>query len=256
MTETTQTIGDPGTTVAPEFGINTTTVVTEGVKPQFGQEEIQTILKQNVHGQEHIKTLEGETTQLRDTITNLEQELANKKSMEEMIGDIQQQNYDPNSPGQTGPQLDETKLLEKVKEQVTAEMSFAQQMSIETSNMAEVQKELTEKHGTAYASYVDARSKELGMTNPQMEGLARINPRAFMELVSPGQGRSYHTVPSQTSPQSSQEDVEAAEYKKIGKLRKLHTEDGYEARRTWEDLDWQKKHRVRILETAKREGKF
>ena len=234
----------------PEFNADTQ----QTPEPKFGQAEVEALLKQNSSGQEFIEVLKGETATLRDEVKGLQQELANKKSMEDMIEDIRQQ--DPNSPDPTGPQLDENKLLDKMREQVSAEMSFAQQLAAEQSNMAVVTAELESRHGEKYASYVDLRAKELGMTNQDMEVLARSKPKAFMELVSPGAASSIHSTPSQSQPQESGEDVAGKEYDRINRLRREFTPEGREAKQRWDDPDFQSLHRARIIAKAEAEGKF
>ena len=256
MTDDNQNASDPSTEAKPEFGSDKDQ---SKVKPQFGQDDISEILKQNVHGQAHIKTLESETAQLREEIKTLQQELANAKSVDDLINEIRQNNESTTMTGSTTPQIDEEQLLAKLTEKVTSTMTLQEQLKLETDNWNTVTQALQAKHGEGYAAYVDSRARELGMNNVQMETLARQNPKAFIELVSPGTtfNRTAPTTPSMTSPKSNESQEQEAEFSKVARLKKdLSTEEGREANRKWNDPDWQRVQRQRILDKAKREGKL
>lgn len=254
MTDDNQATGDAGEG-KPEFGSDQETNKAE---PQFGQEDISKILKQNVHGQEHISKLETETATLRSQVTELQQDLANAKSVDDLISELKQDNENTTLTGTTSPQIDEEQLLAKLSEKVTADMSYSQQQALEQENWATVTSTLEEKHGSEYATYVDTRAKELGMNNSQIETLARSNPKAFLELISPGTvNRSAYTTPSNFAPQSNVDDKAQSDFSKVARLKgDLETPEGREANRLWNDPDWQRAQRVRILQEAEAEGKL
>ncbi len=254
MTDDNQNTSDAGNDGKADFGSDQN----QSVEPQFGKEDIANMLKQNVNGQEHIKTLETETADLRTQVTALQQDLANAKSVDDLLDQLRLDNQNSDQPGQTVPPINEDQLLAKLSDKVAADMSYASQQALEQDNWNAVESALKQRHGDSWNTYVDSRAKELGMNNAQATTLARSNPKAFLELVSPETGtRSAYTLPSGTTSQSNEADVAETEYASVVKLKQsLETPEGREANRKWSDQTWQQAHRLRILEKAKAEGKL
>lgn len=250
MTGENQNTGDPGTTAA-KFG--SSDQGTSGSQGTFSAEDLAKIMNQNKHAQDHIKTLESETANMRAELQKLQEELARSRSIDDILAAMQQQ--DTNQPGSTAPQLNQAELLKTLKDEVFKDLSVAQQTAMEQQNWSESIKMLQQRHGEGYAKYVDQRAAELGLPVPHLENLAKTSPRAFMELVSPGTTRS--AAPTTGSYSSSPVNADAeteAMFVKINTLRFRNTPEGREAKRTWEDPDFQAKYRVWILEKAKNKG--
>lgn len=231
---------------------------TNNDQPRYTNEDIQKILNRNSNAQSHIKTLESETAQMRDEIQRLTDELNRSRSIDDLLEAMQQQSNEPNSPGSTTPQLDKNELLADLKKEVFNELSQAQRAELEERNWQETEQLLRQKYGERYGFYVDERAKELDMTNDEMESLARIKPKAFMELI--GEKTTKTPSPTQSSqmsvPQNSGDNIEAL-FEKVQRLRKNPTtEEGREAMSMWSDPAFQAKYRQHILEKARQEGKL
>jgi len=220
-------------------------------EPSFSQEDISKILKQNANAQEHIKNLETETAQFRSQIRELQEELQKAKSIDDLLDGLQQPN---DTPGTTSPQIDETQLLNKLKEEVFRDLSAAQQQALEEQNAAEAVRAAQEKFGDGYKSYVQQRAQELDLSLEQIENYARTSPKVFMELLGTPKGQTPSpTTGSLSAPIDSDADIEA-KYRRISTLRLMNTPEGIEARRTWENPEFQAQYRRHILEKASEKG--
>lgn len=251
MTGENQNTGDPGTTAAPKFGSSDQSTNNQG--GTFSADDIAKIVNQNRHAQDHIKTLESETASMRAELQRLQEELTRSRSIDDILAAMQQQ--DTNQPGPTAPQLNQAELLKTLKDEVFRDLTVAQQAAMEQQNWNESVSMLRERHGDGYAQYVDKRAQELGLPVPHLENLAKTSPRAFMELVNPGTTRS--AAPTTGSYSSSPVNVDSeteAMFNKINTLRFRNTPEGREAKRTWEDPDFQRRYRVWVLEKAKTKG--
>jgi outer membrane murein-binding lipoprotein Lpp len=235
---------DQGT---PQFGSDNGTNAAGG---SFGTDDVQKILSQNRHAQDHIKTLESETAAMRAELQALRDELAKAKSIDDLLATMQQ----TNEPGPTAPTLDQEQLLTRLKSEVFRDLSVAQQQSLELQNWNESVSTLRQRHGDGYAKYVDQRAAELGIPVPKMEELAKTSPKAFLELVSPGKtGTAAPTTGSYTQPVNADKEAESM-FIKISTLRLRNTPEGREAKRQWDDPDFQRRYRLWVLNRAKTNG--
>lgn len=254
MTDEDLNTGDPSKT--PEFGSNQGSdgdqnKQTDGVT--LSQEDIDSLKKSNSHAQEHIKRIEEENKQFREDLRNMQSELQKAATIDDLMTTYRQPESD-DSPGTTSPQLDEEALLTKLKQEVFNDMSYAQQLDQENQNWDTVEAELKQRHGEGWASYVDERAQELGMTNDQMEGFAKTSPKAFMELVGGSTRSAQPTQGSLIPPQGGMDDTEA-EMRRIAHARKdLSTAEGREANAKWQDPEWQKKYRASVLKDVDQKG--
>lgn len=221
----------------------------------FSKDDISKIMKQNFHGQEHISELETETKGLRDKITDLEAEVTKRATMEEMMAEMRSTGYDSDS-GVIAPQVDENALLAKLEQQMTARFTEQQATQQLEQNWTKSMSALEQKHGEGYESYVDERAKALDMTNDQMVQMAATAPKAFLDLMSASpSSQAAPTTSSSRTLFAEDTQTEALEYSKVAKLqRNIETDEGRKARELWTDVEWQKKHRTRMLDLAKTEG--
>lgn len=217
---------------------------------KFGKDDIDKLLKQNFHGQEHIKTLEQETASLRQQLNELKEQLATSKSIDDLISEMRNErgNEENHQPGPTTPQVDKEQLLNELRTRVFEDLSAVEQANLQQKNWQDSVNLLKERHGDGYAKYVDDRAEELQMDVKQLEELAKTSPKAFMELVSPG---TKSTVsPTQTTTRGmfqGQPDIEV-QYRQVATLRKnLRSEEGRKANALWNDPDFQKQYRMHIL---------
>jgi len=218
------------------------------------KDDLDKVLKQNQHGQQFIETLKAETSELREQVKQLQQDLSQSRTIDDLLSEIRQQNesYQPES---TTPQVDENKLLEKLRSQVFADLSAQEQAKLQQENWQRSKSLLQERHGDGWASYVDSRASELDMTIEDLESLATTSPKAFIELVSPGQQMNKGSVPptqADSKGPSGPTDSFELRYRQIARLRKdLSTPEGREANQTWNDPQFQAEFRRRILKSSK-----
>lgn len=247
MTDESRTAGDPGSSGAT-FGSDQGSTNT----PLFGKDDLDKILNQNRNAQDHIKTLESETAAMRAELQRLQEELARSKSIDDLLTHMRQPDQDLS--GTTSPQFDQEQLLKTLKTEVFRDLTLAQQQSLERENWNKAVNTLRERHGDGYASYVDQRAKELDIPVAKMEELAKTSPNAFIELVSGGKTRTAApTQGSQTFPLRTDAETEAT-FNKINALRFRNTPEGREAKRTWDDPDFQRRYRAFVLDKAKKAG--
>jgi hypothetical protein len=233
----------------PQFGSDQDP--TKGT-PAFGNVDLDRILNQNRNAQDHIKTLESETAALRAEREALKAQLEQSRSIDELLTTLKQQ--ESREPGTTSPPMDQEQLLKTLKTEVFNDLTMAQQKALEAENWNKVVSTLQERHGDKFASYVDQRSKELDIPVKKMEELAKTSPNAFLELVSPGRQKSAApTMGSQSMAFNADANV-GAMFDKIQHLRFKNTPEGREAKRTWDDPDFQKRYRMHVLEKAKTQG--
>jgi hypothetical protein len=202
MTGDNQTSGDP-TQPKAVFGSDQGTSTGAA-----GNIDLDKILTQNQHAQNHIKTLESETAAMRAEIQRLSEELNKSRSIDDLLNEMRQQ-QNSNQPGSTAPQIDQNQLLETLKAEVFNSLTQAQQQAVEQQNWAAATNALRERFGDGYATYVDQRATELNLHPKYLESLAKTSPTAFMELVAPKTSRSAApTMGSQTAPLSADKDFD------------------------------------------------
>lgn len=239
---------DEGT---PKFGTDKGT--TEGT-PSFGKDDIEKVLSQSRHAQDHIKTLETETATLRTELRVLQEEVAKSRSIDDLIAAMQQ-DQGTNSTGPKAPQLDQQELLTKLKQEVFRDLSTSQQQALEQKNWQQSISVLKERFGDKFGHQVDKRAEELGMPIEQMEIMAKTSPAAFIELVA-GVKTTRTPAPtmgSQSAPYNSEADIEVM-YARVIRLKTSNSPEGKEARKTWGDPEFQKQYRAHILSKAKKAG--
>lgn len=120
------------------------------------------------------------TANLQKLIDQYEQKLASSK--EPPANEDEKAGYDPKEI--------ETLVSNKIKEN---ELSKKQQ---ENSNL--VRTKLKERYGNSYVSVLKAQADELGLTDEDVDALARKSPKAFfktMELDEPVQQDNFQTPP-------------------------------------------------------------
>jgi len=198
-----------------------------------------------------IETLKGETKEFRDRITQLESQLQQAKTIDELLERVK--DYEPSDASEpTAPRLDEDKLLSKLEERVFGKLSQRQKEDLETQNWNESVSKLQEKFGDKYLDYVRSRATELSVPIEEMDRLAKTSPKAFMELVSGQQQRSTTMQPTQsnqrTSSVNNNQGQQNEEYfDRINRLRFTQGPEGSEARKIYNSKEYQANWRKHIL---------
>jgi hypothetical protein len=248
MTDENQNAAESGTTeTAPQFGSSNNDQT--ATPAQFSKDDIERILKINKDSQDFISQLKSETADLRNEIKTLQQDVANSKTIDELLEGMATSTTDANEPGPKTPPLDQDKLLSELETRVFNKLSNQERIAQEQKNWDDTERQLKAKHGEGYASYVDARAAQLDMTNDQMERLARTSPKAFMEIVSSGSTTASQPTISSTSTGIAvgEEDFEAT-YRRIAALKFENSPEGRDAKRLYDSAEFQQKFRQHILD--------
>ena len=125
--------------------------------------------------QVHIPKIESENAELRDTVTQLQADLAKASKFDDVMERIS------NQPGSEKPQeVDTDSLADAVGQRLDARATVEKQ----DSNWAEVLGKLTDKYGefALVDREITTRASELGMTPADATNLARQSPEAFYGL--------------------------------------------------------------------------
>lgn len=233
------------------FGTDEGTTTTPPVTPPTDTGENVEVLKKRLNDKDSfIETLKSETKEYRDRIQQLESQLQQAKTIDELLERVKE--YEPSDTSEpTAPRLDEDKLLSKLEERVFGKLSQKQRETVETQNWNESVSKLQEKFGDKYIDYVRNRATELAVPIEEMDRLAKTSPRAFMELVTGQQQRAttQPTTPSQrtSSAMQSQEKHNEEYFDRINRLRFAKGPEGDEARRVFNSKDYQANWRKAIL---------
>lgn len=231
-----------------EGTVTTDTVITTTYIPE---ENVELLKKRLKDKDDFIETLKGETKDYRDKIQQLEAQLQQAKTIDELLDAVK--NNEPSDTSEpTAPRLDEDKLLSKLEERVFGKLSQKQKETLEEQNWNESVTKLQEKFGEKYIDYVRNRATELKVPIEEMDRLAKTSPIAFMELVSGQQQRTTSMQPTQSNQRSSQTNQGSGQqneeyFDKINRLRFVKGSDGDEARRVFNSKEYQANWRKHIL---------
>lgn len=144
--------------------------------------------------QVHIPKIESENAELRDTVTQLQADLAKASKFDDVMERISTQ------PGSVeAPKVDTDQLADVVGQRLDAKAAAEKQ----DSNWAEVLGKLTDKYGefALVDREITQRASELGMTPVDATNLARQSPEAFYGLFLP---QTTPSTPGASSASASQ----------------------------------------------------
>jgi hypothetical protein len=149
-----------------------------GTNGQVGTpDDVEALRRRDEHAQAHIVRLESENSELRNKVVEIENKLANAKTVEDVLSRM-------NKPDTTGSaSVDPDKLADAVE----ARLSAKELAKHQEANWASVYTKVTEIFGTWDKANLEiqAKAKELGMNNQDATTLAQRSPDAFYELFLP-----------------------------------------------------------------------
>lgn len=128
--------------------------------------------------QVHIPKIESENAELRDTVTQLQADLAKASKFDDVMERIS------NQPGPVEPvKVDTEQLADAVGQRLDAKAAIA----VQDSNWTAVVGKLTEKYGEweLVDREITTRAVELGMSTTDATNLAKQSPDAFYQLFLP-----------------------------------------------------------------------
>lgn len=141
------------------------------------------LLKAKVEADLHIKTLEREKAEQYDMYKKLYEESQTKAGLQDLIDQIKKEKEIqvalPKANEVTEPKMDENKLRDLFKE----EISSYEKTKKEVENFGKVQSKLKEKLGSNYASSLQDHYAQLGLSNDEMNALAKRSPEAYFRVL-------------------------------------------------------------------------
>jgi hypothetical protein len=186
----TDQFGEPGDT-GTETQKTGTTFGNEGPSDKGGtngqvgsSDDIEALRRRDEHAQSHIARLESENKELRDKVVEIENKLANAKTVEDVLSRM-------NKPDTAGSTMDPAKLVDAVE----ARLSAKEQEKTQDTNWEKVITKVTDFFGEWKKANQEimAKAQELGLSTEDATLLAKRSPDAFFELFLPKPGTSTTT---------------------------------------------------------------
>lgn len=159
------------------------------------------LAKSKYHADQTIEVFKRQMDELRADYMKLREENVAKAKLEELIDQMsakQSNNSDNTQAKELPPQLDLTKIENLVSSKIESEKIKDR----EQANFNVVKNKLTEQFGTNYAQTIKQRSAELGLSDEDVNALAKKSPAAFLKTFGLDQQQEQESFRS--PPRSSQ----------------------------------------------------
>lgn len=254
MTDQSQNTGDPSNT-------NSLFQSSDQGTPQnkefnLTEDQLQKILKQNSHAQDHIKNIENENAELRERILSLSKELEQSTQFDDLLEGLASQGRSSNTSEQTAPVLDKNQLLRELKNEIFNELTAAQTKALEEQNMIAAKNYLTERFGDNVSKEMSVIAEELSLSPQYIDQLASTSPKAFEKMIESVRPKTNKTTfsPTQTSFRTNPVDNTEVDLARVGRARNLQTEEGRQAHNLWQDPEFQRQQREKILARMRGQG--
>jgi hypothetical protein len=141
------------------------------------------LLKKAVEADLHIRNLEREAAERHQMYTNLYEESKTKASLTELIDQIKNEKSQvaltPANEEVKMPELDLTKLEDIFDKKLTA----YERQKKETENFGKVLSKLRDSFGENYGNTLKDRYNQLGLSNEDMNDLAKKSPEAYFRMM-------------------------------------------------------------------------
>jgi hypothetical protein len=140
------------------------------------------IAKSVQHKESHIRTLESENQELRQYAEELRKDAQTKARLEELIDRLStQQTKEDTTPSQpVAPTPHKPEELESV---VASYLTKYEAKKAEDQNFNTVRNRLIEQYGTNYSTVVKEQTNNLGLSQSDIDSLARRSPAAFFRAL-------------------------------------------------------------------------
>lgn len=132
--------------------------------------DVPTALASIPHAQDHIKSL-------TERMKQLENELAQRQGLEEVLQRIEQKQASGNVPAQPAASTFDVADIDELIEQ---KLSLKEQHQLAQRNGEMVKKELSERYGEKAKEMFSKKAEELGVDTGFLSDLARKSPKAVM----------------------------------------------------------------------------
>jgi hypothetical protein len=176
--------------------------VGEGKKYQTVDEAAKALAKKAVHADALIDNLTKKQDELRSDYLRVIEESKARAKLEDLINHMESKRQQPTSdePKATGDaQLD----LTKVEELFTRKFQETENQKRERENYSLVESKLKERYGNNFAEHLKEQIADLGMSQDEVNYMARKNPKVLVKALGLEQKPQQETFfPSQ--PRSTQ----------------------------------------------------
>lgn len=142
------------------------------------QEEL---LKAKVESDLYIKTLEKQKDELRADYLRAHEDLKARANLQELIDQLNtsRQSQPPVTEGNTEKPID----LKELESLFDKKFEQKKQLDIETANYSQVQSKLQERYGQNAGSILKQQANSLGLSEDDVNSLARRSPEAFFRMM-------------------------------------------------------------------------
>lgn len=157
------------------------------------------LAKSKVHADIHIATLESRMDAMREDMLKMREENVAGPKLQELIDRLSAQQQ-LTSREQPLSNEDRTASFDpkQMESLISSKLSEYEMTKKQAENYSLVKDKLTERYGNSYASVLKEKSRELGLSDPEVESMARINPNLFFktfDVNEQGNRETFQTPP-------------------------------------------------------------
>lgn len=181
------------------------------------------IAKGYVSAQEHIRNLENQVKMFTDAQDKQDYAKDLLEQLRQRQPSVGEQTQNNNTAGQedTTPKFSADELKNLVKSTLLEETENSKR----SANLSKVDARLTELFGTKATEVMEDRSKKLGLSKEELQGLAAKSPDAFFALVTPEQKKETNSGFTSSSINTGSSSFNAPAAKNFAYYNKLRREN-------------------------------
>lgn len=139
------------------------------------QEDLTTLQKRDTHAQTHIKTMEEEAAELRQTIATQQEALNKAATYQEVLEGMKNDQETGNSTSTMSPE----EMIKLAAQAVKLDLDGAAKATLENDNWNSVTQELTVQYGEKSDAHVGTVCEQLGISWDQAVSMAKTTPKLF-----------------------------------------------------------------------------
>lgn len=162
---------------------------------------IEEVLKAKVEADLHISNLEREKAEQYSMYKKLYEESQTKASLQTLIDQMKLEKETQVALPQANEVKEPVMDMNKMKDFFNEEISSYEKTKREVENFGKVQTKLKDKLGANYAGVLKDQYDQLGLSNEDMNVLAKKSPEAYFRMLGLGDNRPQEGY--QTAPRSS-----------------------------------------------------
>lgn len=141
------------------------------------------LLKAKIDSDLYIKTLEKQKDEMRNDVLRLNEELSARTNLQDLIDRLNQQQQSPDPAPRVEDQSAKGLAPEDVERLVLAKIEQSKLAEKENDNLSRVHSKLKERFGDNTARILKEQANTLGLSNDDVNALARKSPEAFFRLM-------------------------------------------------------------------------